>query len=89
MKPRTFPLLFLAAATFAGGLSDIAQAQQPTPAPRPSEHAANTLKPRFDPYKNYRFRVAAGAQGQYVAGFSQMARIAVVDGERVDPGRKS
>ncbi|HEY6305637.1 MAG TPA: phage tail protein [Candidatus Angelobacter sp.] len=81
MKLHTFPQLFLAAATFAGQLGQIAHAQQPTPAPSPSDRAANTAKPRFDPYKNYRFRVAAGTQGPYVAGFSQMARVAAVDGE--------
>jgi phage tail-like protein len=57
-------LLLLALAISSGRIS---RAQQPAPAARP----ANTPKARFDPYKNFKFRVAI--QGRYLAGFSKMA----------------
>jgi phage tail-like protein len=64
MNRRTFPaLLFLAPAIFVGKTT---HAQQPAPSPRPVVNAQ-----RFDPYKNFKFRVAV--HGKYLAGFSKMA----------------
>jgi phage tail-like protein len=66
MNRRTFPaLVFLATAIFVG---QNAHAQQPTPSSRPVVNAQ-----RFDPYKNFKFRVAV--HGKHLAGFSKMASI--------------
>jgi phage tail-like protein len=60
MNRRIFPaLLFLAAAIFGG---------QTVPAQQPAVNAQ-----RFDPYKNFKFRVAV--HGKYVAGFSKTTLI--------------